>query len=105
MTKAECLLWKDVLSKKKLGHQFRRQRPIGPYIVDFACLVKMIIIEVDGESHEQEGALEYDLNRQNFLESVGFKVIRISNEEVLFQRPELINFLTHEVSNGNIPIE
>ncbi|OEK00300.1 hypothetical protein BFP97_01680 [Roseivirga sp. 4D4] len=86
MTKAEACLWKYVLRAKMLeGHQFRRQRPIDKYIVDFICLELKLIIEVDGVTHEHgEIALE-DNVRQERLEELGFKVIRFTDDEVLTQ--------------------
>ncbi len=80
-TKAEALLW-ELLRKKDFVYKFRRQHPIYEYIVDFVCLEKNLIIEVDGKIHEHQ--LNEDAERQLVLEEKkGFKVIRFSNEEVL----------------------
>ena len=84
MTKAEACLWKYVLSGRKLeGYQFRRQRPIGNYIVDFVCLPLMLVIEVDGITHTYGEVAQKDIIRQKRLESLGFKVIRYTDDEVL----------------------
>lgn len=61
---------------------FRRQRPIGNFIVDFVCLPLFLIIEVDGESHELEETLKKDRAKQRFLEESGFTVLRLSSQEV-----------------------
>lgn len=82
-TRAEIHLWAEVLRASGTGFPFRRQRPIGPYIADFACLPKKLIIEVDGVTHTYEGAAERDLIRQNELEKLGFTVIRFTDDEVL----------------------
>lgn len=86
MTKAEACLWKYVLRAKMLdGHQFRRQRPIGNYIADFACLKLNLIIEVDGITHEHGEIANEDAIRQANLEELGFVVIRFTDDEVLTQ--------------------
>jgi len=86
MTKAEACLWKYVLRGKALnGYPFRRQRPIDHYIVDFVCLPLKLIIEVDGITHTYEEVAENDKIRQGKLESLGFKVIRFEDDEVLTQ--------------------
>lgn len=84
MTKAEACLWKYVLRASQLkGFQFRRQRPVLKYIADFMCKELMLIIELDGITHQWQGALEKDDIRQKALESVGFTVLRFSDEQVL----------------------
>ncbi len=84
MTKAEASLWKYVLSKRNIkGHQFRRQRPINQFIVDFVCLPLKLIIEVDGITHTYAEVAENDTKRQQQLESLGYFVIRFTDEEVL----------------------
>ena len=88
-TKAEAVLWL-ALKGKKLGYKFRRQHGIGPYIVDFYCSEKKLIIEVDGSSHQDEVIHERDKIRQKYLEDFGFKVIRFTNEEVLKDRDTVV---------------
>ena len=84
MPKPEACLWKFALSKRQmLGYQFRRQRPIGPFIADFACLPLMLVIGVDGFSHQSEEAMIKDQKRTKYLEAFGFTVLRFSNWEVL----------------------
>lgn len=84
MTKSEACLWKYVLSKRQmLGYQFRRQRPIGNYIADFACLPLGLVIEVDGSSHDSEEAIKKDKIRDKKLSDLGFTTLRFSSWEVL----------------------
>ncbi|MRX45657.1 endonuclease domain-containing protein [Pedobacter puniceum] len=84
MTKAEACIWKFVLSgKQMMGYQFRRQRPILNYIADFMCKELMLIIEVDGLTHHWDEVSKKDAIRDWDLKSVGFHIIRFSDEEVL----------------------
>ncbi len=84
MTKAEASLWKYVLKGKQLkGYQFRRQRPILQYIADFFCKELMLIIEVDGVTHDTQEIVIKDKQREKNLIENGFKVVRFADEEVL----------------------
>ncbi len=83
-TKSEACLWKYVLSKRQMmGYQFRRQRPMGNYIADFACLPLGLVIEVDGLSHDSEEAIRKDRKRDQDLLNLGFTTLRFSSWEVL----------------------
>jgi very-short-patch-repair endonuclease len=80
-TEAEKKLW-SVLRRRALdGHYFRRQRPIGPYFVDFVCAKKKLIIELDGGQHAIQVAA--DARRTAFLEKQGYRVLRFWNNDVL----------------------
>ena len=80
-TDAELVLWGIIRGKKFEDLKFRRQHPIPPYIVDFVCTEKKLIIEIDGGQHAD--AIEYDQQRTAFLESKSYTVIRFWNNEVL----------------------
>lgn len=80
-TDTEIKLWSVLRNKKFHGFKFRRQHCIPPYVVDFVCLEKKLIIELDGSQHQLEA--EYDMSRTKFLKSKGFKVIRFWNNEAL----------------------
>ena len=83
-TKAEACLWKYVLRARQMnGYQFRRQRPVVNYIADFMCKELMLIIEVDGITHDYSEAVTADEQRLNILEEAGFTVLRFDNDEVL----------------------
>ena len=84
MTMSEILLW-NALKQKKLGYDFDRQRPINEYIVDFYCPKAKLVIEVDGSQHYCGKDKEVDRRRDAFLQSLGFKVLRFSDREVLRQ--------------------
>ncbi|MFH1140789.1 MAG: endonuclease domain-containing protein [Chloroflexota bacterium] len=81
LTDAERKLWSHLRLRQIEGHKFRRQRPIGPYIVDFVCLERRLVIEVDGSQHMQRASL--DARRDAWLASVGFKVLRFWDNQVL----------------------
>ena len=94
MTKAEACLWKYVLGAGKLkGFQFRRQRPVLDYIADFMCKELMLVIEVDGLTHEWEETIKKDQIRQKALETAGFTVLRFTDEEVLNNIQSVFSFL------------
>jgi len=81
MTPAEESLWHHLRQKKLDGFKFYRQYPVGKFIADFCCPSRKLIIELDGEIHEQHK--EYDESRAKILLSFGFRIIRIKNEQIL----------------------
>ena len=81
VSKAEKMLWKQVLSRKQIGVRVLRQRPINNYIVDFFIPDFKLIIEIDGSSHELKG--EEDMIRQTNLEALGYRVFRLREQEIL----------------------
>src|SRR5258708_32554958 len=94
MTKAEACLWKYALSTSQMkGYKFRRQRPVINFIADFMCKELMLVIEVDGISHDDERAILKDERRQAALEAAGFTVLRFSDREVLNNMRGVISFL------------
>ncbi|NVM91844.1 adenine-specific DNA-methyltransferase [Variovorax sp. SG517] len=82
-TDAEALLWHHLRDRRMANQKFRRQRPIGPYFADFACLEAKLIVELDGGQHTE--AVAYDENRTRFIEAQGYRVLRFWNHEVLTQ--------------------
>ena len=80
-SKAEKFLWKSLLKQKKLGVGFKRQRPIGNFIVDFFSQEIGLIIEIDGSSHFSKG--DYDAFRDAKLKGFGYTILRFSEGEVL----------------------
>jgi very-short-patch-repair endonuclease len=81
-TRAEKMLWR-ALRTNQLGVTFRRQHPIGPYIVDFGCLEKRLVLEADGGGHVEPDQAEDDKMRDEYLKARGFRVRRYSNLDVL----------------------
>ncbi len=83
MTDAELKLWNELRAHRLMGLGFRRQLPIGNYIVDFACPEHKLIIEVDGSGHGDDNQAKLDEARTRFLELQGWQVIRFWNDDVL----------------------
>ncbi|WP_203256090.1 leucine--tRNA ligase [Hyunsoonleella ulvae] len=94
-TEAEATLWEQ-LRNKKLNAKFRQQHLIGDYIVDFVCLDKKLIIEVDGKIHESQ--IEEDAIRTERLENDCYKVIRFKNEEVIGDIDRVLTKIQEELS-------
>ncbi|TGQ42602.1 endonuclease domain-containing protein [Mesorhizobium sp. M00.F.Ca.ET.216.01.1.1] len=82
-TKGESLFWYELRELKSAGIKFRRQCPIGPHIVDFACLAVKLIVEVDGDLHEQERGKRHDAVRDAYLRSLGLDVFRVDEPNVI----------------------
>jgi len=81
-TKAEKLLWSELQGKKLENHKFRRQHIIDQYIVDFVCLSRQLVVEVDGGFHIPKEQRDADQKRMDALAQLGFKVLRFTNNEV-----------------------
>ena len=82
-TKAEEILWENLRGRSLGGYKFRRQHVIGPFIADFACLDRRVIVEVDGDIHNDVEQEQNDANRDLYLAQVkGFKVLRFTNNQV-----------------------
>ena len=82
-TPAESRLWAKLRSKQIVGIKFRRQNGIDPYIVDFFCPERNLVIEVDGDVHPTRRAQEKDVEQEHYLQSLGLRVIRYTNDDVL----------------------
>jgi len=95
---AEQVLWNH-LRNKSLGVRFLRQHIIGDCIVDFVSLECLLVVEVDGAYHAERGQMEMDEVRTGALERMGFKVIRFTNEEVLYRLKETIKIIIDNMDN------
>jgi isoleucyl-tRNA synthetase len=82
-TEAEDFLWKNLQNKQLDGYKFCREHIIGDFIADFVCLPTQLIIEIDGEYHNEKNQKEYDQVRTEYLNQKGFRVIRFTNNEIL----------------------
>lgn len=82
-TPGEKVLWKKLRANRFHGFRFRRQVPLGPYIADFACIEEKIVIEIDGDSHYESGAKEHDAQKDGYLRSHGFRVLRFGNRQTI----------------------
>ncbi|MET4389367.1 very-short-patch-repair endonuclease [Bradyrhizobium sp. F1.4.3] len=81
-TPHERKLWRALKDLPIEGSHFRRQAPIGPYVVDFFCPAKRLILEIDGGHHNEDDVAKRDLERQRWLESEGYRVVRFWNSEI-----------------------
>lgn len=88
-TVAENALW-QMLRNKNIGYKFRRQHLIDRFIVDFVCFEKSVIVEVDGKYHESDEQMQADQQRTDILKSLGYEVLRFSNEEVIGNIEEVL---------------
>ncbi len=82
MTPHEQILWKRLRNRQLNGMKFRRQHPIGRFILDFYCHEHQLAIELDGDSHADVGQQQYDGSRTGWLNDQGIRVIRFTNREV-----------------------
>jgi len=87
-TDAEHRLWFRLRAHRLKGFKFKRQVPIGPYIADFICIQKKLIIELDGGQHLTNKI--YDTTRTDFLNSSGYQVLRFWNDDVLLKTGDVL---------------
>ena len=82
-THAEKTLWYSLKNKEMKGYDFHRQKPLGNFIYDFYCFDLKLLIEVDGESHNDEEVKRNDERKNDYAKSIGFNMLRLIDEEVL----------------------
>jgi very-short-patch-repair endonuclease len=82
-TRAERHLWQYLRRRQLAGYRFRRQHPMGPFVVDFICLERRLVIELDGEVHDHPTQIDHDIARQDWLEGQGCRILRFRNDDVL----------------------
>lgn len=97
-TEAERTLWKHLRLRQLEGQKFRRQQPLGLYIVDFICIKKRLIVELDGGKHAEQ--VVPDAERTAWLEAQGFRVLRFWNHEVLKDIEAVIDVIRRALSQG-----
>ncbi|MEK6550648.1 MAG: endonuclease domain-containing protein [Pseudomonadota bacterium] len=95
-TEAEQRLWKHLRNRRFCGYKFRRQAPIGRYVVDFVCISPKIVIEVDGGQHALR--VNEDMERTRYLESLGYCVIRFWNTDVLRNIESILEVVQNTVN-------
>lgn len=82
-TPAERRFWVLLRPWREAGWHFRRQAPVGPFIVDFVCKRNKLIFEIDGDSHYSDEGIERDVARTDYLRRLGYSVLRFTNDDVL----------------------
>jgi very-short-patch-repair endonuclease len=93
-TPPEQLLWSVLRGRRLGGLKFRRQEPIGQFIVDFCCRDRMLIVELDGSSHEDK--LAADAERSKYLVGQGFRVLRVLNNDVMQELDAVARYIVKE---------
>ncbi|MGZ8159741.1 MAG: endonuclease domain-containing protein [Methylobacter sp.] len=93
MTDAEQLLWQRLRRKQINGWQFYRQKPIGQYIVDFYCAAAYLVVELDGSQHLETDHQRTDQQRDAFLQSLGLRVLRFDNRQVLLETDAVVEVI------------
>lgn len=101
MTEAELVLWEILKDKKLCGRKFRRQHSIGYYIADFYCSSEKLIIELDGYHHFTTEGIKKDIERDDNLKSLGFKVLRFENKEVLENLTQVLKVIKSNFKANN----
>jgi very-short-patch-repair endonuclease len=96
MTDAERKLW-SLLRRNQLGVKFRRQVPLGPYVVDFYCVKARLIVELDGSQHYSSEGVRNDVERDEYLRAMGQEVVRYSNMDVLQNEDGVVQDITEHV--------
>ena len=97
-TDAEKRLWGYLRDRRLSGYKFVRQVPVGPFIADFLCREKMLIVEVDGVTHSEDREIRYDERRTRYLTSEGYRVLRVQNSDVYLVLTDVLDMvlMTHE---------
>jgi very-short-patch-repair endonuclease len=97
-TEAEQRLWHKLKRRQTAGAKFRRQQPLGPYIVDFVCFEHRLVVEVDGGQHAERVAA--DEGRTRWLQQQGYRVLRFWNNEVLAHTDEVAQVILNYVQGA-----
>jgi very-short-patch-repair endonuclease len=95
-TEAERALWRHLRLKQLLGSKFRRQCPLGSYVVDFICFERKLIVELDGGQHAEQ--FVYDSDRTAWLEAQGYCVLRFWNNQILNEIESVKEVILHQLS-------
>jgi len=93
MTPPEMRLWAHLRGKRLAGLKFRRQHPIGPYILDFYCASAKLAVEVDGRGHERLDRISHDRRRTLWLRERNIRVIRLAAESVRTELDGVLDFI------------
>jgi adenine-specific DNA-methyltransferase len=91
-------LWSRLRSRRLLDFKFRRQQPLGPYVVDFVCFERKVIVEADGGQHAND--VEYDDMRTKYLESCGYRVLRYWNNDILMNLEGVLTRVAEELRSS-----
>jgi very-short-patch-repair endonuclease len=101
-TPAECILWEALRGRKLGGFKFRRQYPVGRHILDFVCVERRVVVELDGAHHGQEDQHRYDQERTEHLEQYGYQVVRFPNAVVLNDLDAVLDQIRVALASGKV---
>jgi very-short-patch-repair endonuclease len=102
-TDAERIIWEALRAHRLNGASFRRQTPIGPFIVDFVCHKAKLIIEIDGGQHFEAAHAARDARREAFLKTKGYRVLRFNNHEVMTNRTGVLTIIADALRERPLP--
>ncbi|MDB5561739.1 MAG: endonuclease protein [Hyphomicrobiales bacterium] len=91
-------MWTLLRGLRPLGFHFRRQVPIGRYYADFVCHQASLVIEIDGDTHGSDAAMQYDAERDNFIKNEGYDIVRILNHDVMENLDGVIGLIEAELA-------
>jgi very-short-patch-repair endonuclease len=103
MTDAERIIWNAIRAHRMHGVSFRRQTPIGPFIVDFVCHSALVIIEIDGGQHYETENIKRDARCGAFLTSKGYRILRFNNHEVMINREGVLETIATAIMASPSP--
>lgn len=102
-TGAERLLWMGLKAHRIEGWGFRRQVPIGPYIVDFVCHAALLVVKVDGATHLTDAERQSDDKRDAWLAGAGYEILRVFNDEVCRNRDGVLETIRLRLAERRVP--
>src|SRR5262245_60685914 len=102
-TEAERIVWSALRAHRLNGASFRRQTPIGPYVVDFICHAAGLVIEIDGGQHFESKQEQRDARRDAYLASKGFRVLRFNNHDVMINREGVLETIAAAIERAPPP--
>jgi very-short-patch-repair endonuclease len=102
-TEAEALLWSKLRDRQLMGLKFRRQQCIGNYIIDFACMDKNLLLEIDGGQHNTNEKTESDLERTSWLEGKSYQVLRFWNSDIMENLDGVVEVILNSLEHKSPP--
>jgi very-short-patch-repair endonuclease len=100
LTKAERIVWYGIRGYRLYGVSFRRQAPIGPYVVDFVSHSRRLVIEIDGGQHYEATQMNRDKRREAFLVAKGYRVLRFNNNDVMSNRYGVLTLIAEVLESA-----
>jgi very-short-patch-repair endonuclease len=97
-TSAEARLWRAIRNRRLDRWKFRRQHPVDKYVVDFVTIAGRLVVEVDGATHSTDREVAHDVRRTRTLEALGFRVVRVTNEDVRTNLDGVIEMIWRELN-------